>query len=472
PLVHLDVQSGRAMLVTNHGVQPISAQRGVTPFHGAGHLEVAPGSKASVRWQGAGSVSLVGPASVAWQAPEGSGTVRLEFSSIGTADIEVRSTPMRVDLPGAWRLQLNSGAYSVYCMGGGGVELVHRAGHPARASWIGGGRLAPPPVVVQAGERYLLKGAPEFIPRPDLTHAAPGWTDSVWPWGQGKIEGAPDIVLAGAPAWKQKQWPWGAEELDVEPWTHWDWPWSSAESMQQDAAQVDQGMVPQPTPAEELHAPSSAGAAPQTEPLDQRTPSTPDPIQGVSSTSAARTPRATGNSLSHVSTEQIRPTGPVTPALESGLLEDELPGTTLAPNGIRPDSPAKARTDAPDLVANETPSLESPSTTQPPSVQDEASEPQASPWDTSIWRGLAEDQVENHGAFLIQRGTDLEMDRLDGGDLRFRMPSDADAPSWYFSQRLDVRIFPGGSLVTGSDGFLRYHRGTVRILSADRERIF
>jgi len=588
--VRLSVESGRALLVTDHGVSPITRTHGVPPVSGPGHLELAPGSRASLRWAGRCSIELRGPVSVAWQPPTGNEGLRLDFSALREADVEVRNGALRIGLPGAWRARLEEGAYSLYGLPAGGVELVHRAGREARATWVGGEGFAPPPVPIRAGDRARLQGQPDVQVRGDASSSAPEWGTSTWPWGSGGIPDQPDLALRQAPGWDATSpWPWTAEEEEeVEPWRRWDWPWQppgeesevepashagdlepttpdapggarspgdlegsapgfdAESSTDRNAAtgldptgaegadvdvDVDSGgssetkpeetsediVVANPDANAEANGAADAGvnARPNTNTEDGSPVAEGDPR---SLSTARNAPR--GPSLSRQAPERVvarqepapwgdfewpwetrdpvpsipgmaaaQPSAPTANRPADQHARDPLFGdpTPAEPAGGQtsdaPDRPASAAADTPGETTPEASGLddegaaagETPPEPVPLDLRWEREEdplPPPSAYYADHWRGLPEGAIEFHPNHAIQVGPPYEFRTLKDGSRELWLPPTSTEPLWYFSPNLDLRLFPGASLVLEQDGSIRYHRGTVRLLTADPARRF
>ena len=230
--VRVELTRGRGLLVTENGVQPIGRLSGPIPIRDPGHLELAPGSHATLAFPSVGSLRLEGPTSVAWQQPTSEGEQRLTFSALYAAEVELRAGSARLDLPGAWRVHLSPGAVSLHGLPGGGCEVVNHAGQAVRAQWIGSLDHVAPAQPIAPGECGRLQGShrPEW--HADPSGSAPRWTETAWPWGDGGIENAPDMALDPVRPWNPGTWPWGSAPEDAaesqEPWTRWDWPWVPA----------------------------------------------------------------------------------------------------------------------------------------------------------------------------------------------------------------------------------------------------
>jgi len=381
----LELSRGRALLVADAGVMPVGIRTGPLPIDPSGHLELAPGAMATLRWPGLGSVRLSGPTSMAWEATEDSMVWR--FGSLRAADVEWRSGTVRADLPGAWRVKVQPAALSIRALPGGGTKLEHHAGHPAHAAWIGGSGSAPPPLAIGPGQSLRLQGEVHVAPAPDHTASAPRWDACSWPWGEGGIPDQPDFGFEGPPSWKELDWPWAPGAIDAEPWERWDWPWS-----------------PENT-ANDL-APSTTFDTP---------PAVPPKLGSASPPSLESPSRTEGGA-----------------ALKSA------------------DGAGPGRGDS---------AIGRPENTLDESRGNVVREP---------WRGLDQEQLETFPGFRAQISPDLIVEELLGGKSRIRVTAEAGRAVWIFTGHLDMRIFPGGSVMLDQTGELRSYMGQVRILTGQR----
>ena len=464
--VRVTVEHGRALFVSDAGVTPVTRGKGCLVHDTGGQLELAPGSRARVSWVGTGTVSLLGPASLGWHGNADGQDLRLDLVAARSAELEVRRGPVRTRLPGAWTLALEKGAYSLEQLPTGGVELGHLAGRTARATWMGGEGFAPPPLEVLAGQRVRLDGAPPLTARPDVSRGAPGWSTTAWPWGEA-TEGAP---APGAPAQGEPviELALGAElspETEVQelrpaeetevaaPWRRWDWPWPAPTAERQLADEADEpghsGPQLETNTAAGLSAPEPRDPSPGT----AGEPRAPEPAAPVPDSSEPATPEP---ATLEPASPGVEPTaGPSGPGPGSGPqgVEEESP----LPRHDRPDSPGEPD-EAPAPATPGSPSSEAPS-------QDSGHRPE-------LWRGLPESALGRQEHCVLQLGVRLEeVPRADGGR-ELRVPADSEEPVWYFGPSLDVRVFPGASLVLEPDGSIRYHTGQVRFLQAHPERRF
>jgi len=383
-VARLDLERGRALLVDGAGVTPLRRSDGTLVVLGRAHLELAPGARALVRWPGQASVALRGPASFAWGAESGEG-LRWDFSALQHAEVEIRTREARIELPDAWRLELARGAYTLEALPGGGSRLDHHAGRPARATWIGGVGVSPPPFAVSQGESVRLAGTPRVTTRADRTPGARRWDASSWPWGEGGIPDLPPGLAESQPPWPADDWPWQPPPADLAPWERWDWPWRV-------------------TPA----------------------PSTPSELGGDG-------------------TVDPFPSPPWSPG------ETEPPAQVSAPLPVPFTPPAPAASDG--TVGDEIEEEEAP-----------AAPPEPAPYDPALWRGLPEEQTEDHGTFRVQRSDDWVIEELPSGRTELRLERETLEPAWFLGREVDYRVFPGAALVLEPDGRVRFHRGWVRVV--------
>lgn len=389
PAARLDLERGRALLVDGGGVTRLRHSDGTHVVHGQAHLELAPGARALVRWPGRASVALRGPASFAWGGGNAGG-FRWTFTALQHAEVEIRTREARIELPDAWRLELARGAYSLEALPGGGSRLEHHAGRPARATWIGGAGVSPPPFAVSQGESVRLAGTPRVTSRADRTPGARRWNASSWPWGEGGIPDLPPELAENQPPWLADDWPWPPPPVDPEPWERWDWPW-------------------RPVPAPEPLVPPELGPD-----------STVDPFPGAPWSPGGAESRA------QVSEPLPAPVAPQAPVASDGA--EEI---------VTPPSPAGSAA-----------------------------------YDATLWRGLPEDQTEDHGPFRLQRSDDWVIEELPSGRLEIRLERETLEPAWFLGREVDYRVFPGAAIVLEPDGRVRFHRGWVRIVEATPGRGF
>lgn len=246
------LERGRALLVDEAGVGPLKRHEGTRQLEGVGHLELAPGSRASVVWPGLGSVELRGPTSISWDPGTDAEDLRLSIGVLERVDLEVRRGRVRLDLPGAWRLEAQLGVFELRSLPVGGVGVRQLAGRSCRASWVGGPGISAPQWI-GPGESARLCGTREPVAGGLDGAGAPSWSAVTWPWGEGGVPGAPDLSTGGE-AWGDASWPWGQAPGGTKPWERWDWPWGVA------AADADQS---ESVPALEL-SPSILVATPET----------------------------------------------------------------------------------------------------------------------------------------------------------------------------------------------------------------
>ncbi len=509
----MTVERGRALFVSDHGVVPVSRGRGCLVHEGGGQLELAPGARARVAWPGRCSVDLVGPASLGWRTDAPGEPLRLDLVAVRAAELEVRQGGLRAGLPGAWRLDLDEGAYGLLELPTGGVQLDHQAGRVARATWVGGAGAAPPPAEVWPGQRVRLAGAPAGASRPDRGSAAPGWSTTGWPWGEAAlgdpaapIAAEPDSAPLEAPANGPALPPTGVElslspeaplarvevlggvasERPLEPWRRWDWPWRPGPDLTGQEApegaeplpdarglQPDGALTPQPQiTSPQITAPQTTTpktTAPEPPPIGGR-PGEP-PASRAAADAPAGVTGAPGDSapgwdwpwapMSPATTDRPTDRSPSDQSPSDGSPADGSPADESAADGSRPDEsrPDGARVEGPEV--------------DPPQVEEaQVEQAQVDGHRPELWRGLPASALGRRPTCVVQLGVPFEeVERPDGG-LELHLPADAAEPMWYFAPTLDLRLFPGASLVLEPDGSIRYHTGQVRFLQGHPERRF
>ena len=461
-LTHLVVNSGRATLVTDSGVHPVTQERTLEPFVGAGHLEVAPGSRVTLAWRGLCSMELEGPASLSWQPPRAPEGLMVHTTVLNRVDLEVRKMPLRWQLPGNWRGELQSGAYSVYSLGSGTNEFIHHAGRPVRLSWMGSSDVTAP-VNLAGGTSFRMEASPVVEVRGSRDVQIPSWGVATWPWGRGGIEGVPDLLLEGAPSWgEHASWPWDSTVVDD----------SEAPVNSEEAA------TPSESDARNAHAPEPSGA--------QASPSEPKAWEAWNWPWGENSAGATPSNVVDPSTEQIRepqngskPTPDSEPAPRS---EDRVGEPVPAdPAEVPARSPAQSGPDGARLSVPQPGFGTSDENGTTEVVAEPRSGDTADPappakkrqtFNPDQWRGLTESQLADQGVFRHQRGPDLKLTKNGDEGWLIEVDDAAPEPYWFFSRRLDVKVFPGATLEINSEGFLGHNSGLIRILSGRSDRAF
>lgn len=552
----IEVERGRALLVTDSGVLPMGWRSGTLDVPGAGHFELAPASRATLHLGGRGTIHLTGPASMSWQGDNGLGELRFSFSAIREARVEVRFGPARIDLPGAWRARLEYGAISLHSLPGGGTELWNHAGRAVQGAWIGADGFAPPGAPVGVGQKARLQGSLPIQLEPDHSSIAPRWSESDWPWGKEPIEGGPDLAIQSAGPWSQADWPWDSEDHELEPWERWDWPWmptaeldpdsqgfelrgapdswttpnstennaprtefggklaprGGGEELRQEAPSAGQLQDPAARPplgrwtseAEPFDAGPSESGPSESNPSETGTPETglfetesseTGPYQGESSGMPASTWESDGSettAVPHFEVESRKPqsdsTLPTVPQTDGTALQvSESTRTASELPAVDPSvesDPANRSTQAVDQARNEQapPQAQgdSPGDSQEPtpalkgsldlSYGFVGSPPEG--FKAEHWRGLGAGMLMWNDSYALQRSSYLKIDEIDGGKRRVTLDLGAPEPVWYFDSLLDLRVFPGASIVIERDGSVRYCEGLVRTLGRDLQRRF
>lgn len=208
PVLKVDLLEGRAQLATPHGVEQLRPERGAREHDGPGYLEAGALARLHMRWSGAASVELGGACALEWRASPGeSGALSLAFARLDSLSLEVRRGPVRLELPGGWRLRLAHGAAFVRALPGGAFELEHAAGAPLLLTASRSAADVRPPWTVLPGAKLRLEpraerplagdsarllnplGQPSRRAREPLEPPAP-WAGFSWPWSD---SGAPAV---------------------------------------------------------------------------------------------------------------------------------------------------------------------------------------------------------------------------------------------------------------------------------------
>lgn len=241
---HVQITAGRGVLVTASGARQLGLAAGRSPWRGNGHLELGAGSRAQLVLQGRGQVRLYGPASLGWTQENAGDAPRLDFGSLGTAEVEVRRGTLPVDLPHDWRLALATGAYALERLPEGGTRLEHLGGRESRIAWVGDPAYAPAPASIRAGDRAeLFEGFQQPTARRGDEAAA--WNELAWSWGSDPIPSPPDLPPGPLAAWSTQPWPWSPEDRPGLPWGASAWPWRSVPTAEPTG---NSRVVPEPLP--------------------------------------------------------------------------------------------------------------------------------------------------------------------------------------------------------------------------------
>ncbi len=420
----VSLERGRALLVDESGVGPLKRHEGTRRLEGPGHLELAPGAVARLSWPGLGSTELMGPTSVSWDVAEATEELRLRFGVLERMDLELRRGSVRLDLPGAWRLEAQRGVFELRAQPVGGVGVRQLAGRSCRASWVGGAGVSAPQWI-GPGESVRLSGT--RVPRPQGPDGAgaPSWNTATWPWGEGGVPGAPDLAV-GAEAWQEPSWPWGAPQGSSEPWARWDWPWAPEDHAQASSApDASDALVREEGPAIATPSARAESAAPPALPTAQEL--TEELPEALSPAAAVQEPLA---ELQSEAQSQREVTTEVTTSPSHDLLPSETPG-----QDVPSDLPTRVEHDA------------------------------------GSWRGLDKDQLVVRSGGTLQLSESWVDEELEGGRRRISIPVDAGTPLWYFSEVYDYRLFPGAELLVDEHGDVLAHQGWVRIFHAQQGRV-
>ncbi len=198
----IELATGRADLALPSGVETLLGGGDARVVDGPAYLEIGPASRLALRWRGEASLELRGSSALEWRAPLDGAGVMVTAWRVSELDFEVRRGPLRLDLGGGWRVELDVGAAGVRRLADGRLELRHVAGAPLALFHRSASGLVSPPWTVLPGAHVRLEAGatPTFVqgPAPARPKAAferhdeaPPWSDFAWPWGRSSRESAP-----------------------------------------------------------------------------------------------------------------------------------------------------------------------------------------------------------------------------------------------------------------------------------------
>lgn len=211
----IELLSGRADIAAGSGVVSLVGTARTHTVEGPAYLEVGPASLLALRWRGEASVELRGVSALEWRAPSDGRGLMISAWRFTELDFEVRRGPLRIELGGGWRAELEVGAAGVRTLADGRIELRHVAGAPLRLHHHSVAGVVTPPWTLLPGAQLRLGPsssdtsfdalsarralAPPAPGRPAPTPAQP-WTNFSWPWAPLELPGriAPDSQLEPA----------------------------------------------------------------------------------------------------------------------------------------------------------------------------------------------------------------------------------------------------------------------------------
>lgn len=211
----IELISGRADVAARSGVVNLIGPARTHTVDGPAYLEVGPASVLALRWRGEASLELRGVSALEWRAPRDGQGVIVSAWRLTELDFEVRRGPLRIDLGGGWRVELEVGAAGVRTLADGRLELRHVAGSPLVLHREGGAGLTSPPWTLLPGAQLRLDptavgfgidapSARRVLPppapgRPSATPEHP-WSGFSWPWTPLDLPGHPEPATELAPA--------------------------------------------------------------------------------------------------------------------------------------------------------------------------------------------------------------------------------------------------------------------------------
>jgi len=243
-VARLELSSGRADIVSAAGVTSLVGRSAARDVDGRAYVELGAASQLALRWRGEASLELRGAAAVEWRAPADQRGVLFTAWRVSELDFEVRRGPLRLDVGGGWRLELDVGAAGLRTLADGRLEVRHVAGAPLRiARDLGDGLVTPPWTLLPGGEVRLDAGAASSASAHGLGSGAEFRGRALGPPAPGSERFAP------AQPWAQFAWPWAppARPALLAPW-----PARSASEQPESAApaRIESGRI---APASSAH---------------------------------------------------------------------------------------------------------------------------------------------------------------------------------------------------------------------------
>lgn len=243
-VARLELSTGRADIVSAAGVTSLVGRSAAQDVDGRAYLELGAASQLALRWRGEASLELRGAAAVEWRAPADQRGVLFTAWRVSELDFEVRRGPLRLDVGGGWRLELDVGAAGLRTLADGRLEVRHVAGAPLRiARDLGDGLVTPPWTLLPGGEVRLDAGALGAAGSRGAASGAEFRGRALGPPAPGGERFAP------AAPWSQFAWPWAAPARPALPAP---WPARSASEQTDSAApaRIESGRI---APASSSH---------------------------------------------------------------------------------------------------------------------------------------------------------------------------------------------------------------------------
>ena len=243
-VARLELSAGRADIVSAAGVTSLVGRSAAHDVDGRAYVELGAASQLALRWRGEASLELRGAAAVEWRAPADQRGVLFTAWRVSELDFEVRRGPLRLDVGGGWRLELDVGAAGLRTLADGRLEVRHVAGAPLRISRdLGDGLVTPPWTLLPGGEVRLDAGALSSAPLRGAGSGAEFRGRALGPPAPGGERFAPPQP------WAQFAWPWAAP---TRPTLLAPWPARSASEQPESAApaRIESGRI---APASSSH---------------------------------------------------------------------------------------------------------------------------------------------------------------------------------------------------------------------------
>lgn len=243
-VARLELSAGRADIVSAAGVTSLVGRSAAHDVDGRAYVELGAASQLALRWRGEASLELRGAAAVEWRAPADQRGVLFTAWRVSELDFEVRRGPLRLDVGGGWRLELDVGAAGLRTLADGRLEVRHVAGAPLRiARDLGDGLVTPPWTLLPGGEVRLDAGALSSTSVRGAGSGAEFRGRALGPPAPGGERFAPPQP------WEQFAWPWAAP---TRPALLAPWPARSASEQPESAApaRIESGRI---APASSSH---------------------------------------------------------------------------------------------------------------------------------------------------------------------------------------------------------------------------
>lgn len=457
---------GRVQLVDERGELCVVSRELERQAGERAHLEVGAGSVAEIVWTNLGSARVEGPCTLEWRRAEDVLTlpgeaprITCDVVELGALELEMRRGALQLEAPGGWRVSIDRGAVSLRAQSGGACRAELRAGNALVIEGPRDARVLWPRRTLAAGESLVLDA--RFAPpsRPDLARHAPRWTRVDWPWlssADAQVVEHPSFDAAATDATDAPSATTTPVELESTPLE----PATTAVALPF-APTIEPNAAPQRAPG---HTSDEADRWPMT---PAELVPTAQPPAGDAITRAAPEPTlgpplepersdAPEHASAVVQQSDAANAAQATRAHESAATAEtarELEGKHALDAHPAPEA-ARAPNSAPSGAVTPMPA---------PSGAPAAA---SLPFHALDWRGLAWDELEAHGAWVISRREGLLVSEHADGRITVTLPVGAKRAAWCMGTSHDVELRPGATVALGPGDALGAHYGAVRVLDA------